>query len=215
MSTDRPRRAPGGGPFRVGLVGRAGSGKTTVARALEADGAVIIDADALGHEVTRDDPDVRAALSAEYGADVYGPGGLDRARVAARVFRDVEARERLNRLVHPRILERMRRRLEELERSGFDGTVVVDAALLLDWGFERALDAVIAVAAPEEAQLERLGRSRGWTPEEARLRLAVQRDDAAFAAAADVVLDNRGTPDALAEAARDAVTALRRRAGRT
>ena len=109
---------PGGGPFRVGLVGRAGSGKTTVARALEADGAVIIDADALGHEVTRDDPDVRAALSAEYGADVYGPGGLDRARVAARVFRDVEARERLNRLVHPRILERMRRRLEGLSVPG-------------------------------------------------------------------------------------------------
>ena len=79
-------------------------------------------------------------------------------------------------------------------------------------GASSALDAVIAVAAPEEAQLERLGRSRGWTPE-ARLRLAVQRDDAAFAAAADVVLD-RYTRCA-GRGARDAVTALRRRAGRT
>src|SRR6185503_1356355 len=140
--------------------------------------------------------------------------GLDRARVAERVFRDVEARERLNRWVHPRILERMQRRLDDLERSGFEGTVVVDAALLLDWGFERSLDAVIAVVAPEDAQLERLRRSRGWTTDESRRRLAVQRDDAAFAAAADVVLDNRGTPEALASAARDAVAALRRNAGR-
>jgi dephospho-CoA kinase len=215
MSTDRPRRAAAKGPFRVGLVGRAGSGKSTVARALEADGAVVLDADALGHEVTREDPEVRAALSAEYGEDVYGPDGLDRARVAERVFRDAEARERLNRWVHPRILERMQRRLDDLERSGFQGTVVVDAALLLDWGFERSLDAVIAVVAPEDAQLERLRRSRGWTTDESRRRLAVQRDDAAFADAADVVLDNRGTPEALASAARDAVAALRRNAGRT
>ena len=214
MSTERPRRASAvAGPFRVGVVGRAGSGKTTVARALALGGAEVIDADALGHQVTDEDAEVRVALSAEYGADVYGPGGLDRARVAARVFRDPEARARLNQLVHPRILERIRRRFAALERSGFRGIVVVDAALLLDWGLERELDAVIAVTAPEQTQLERLLRSRGWTADEARRRLAVQRDDTRFAAAADVVLDNQGTPDELARAALDAVTGLRERAG--
>jgi dephospho-CoA kinase len=214
MSTERPRRASAvGEPFRVGVVGRAGSGKTTVARALASGGAEVIDADALGHQVTDEDAEVRAALSAEYGADVYGPAGLDRARVAARVFRDADARARLNQLVHPRILERIRRRFAALERSGFRGIVVVDAALLLDWGLERELDAVIAVLAPEQVQLERLLQSRGWTADEARRRLAVQRDDMQFAAAADVVLDNQGTPDELARAALEAVTGQRQRAG--
>jgi dephospho-CoA kinase len=209
MSTDRPRRGAGGGPYRVGIVGRAGSGKTTVARALAADGAEVIDADALGHAVTATDPEVRAALSAEYGADVYGPAGLDRARVAARVFADAAARERLNRLVHPRIVDRIRRRFAALEAAGFRGVVVLDAALLLDWHLERELDAVIAVTTSESSRLERLLRSRGWNAEEARRRLGVQSDDTRFAAAADVVLDNRDTPEALARAALEAIQKLR------
>ena len=87
---DRPRRPDAGdGLFILGLVGRAGSGKSTVARALAASGAVLIEADAIGHEVTARDPEVRSALIAEYGPGVYGPdGALDRPQVAARVFSD-------------------------------------------------------------------------------------------------------------------------------
>src|SRR5262245_10835026 len=110
MSTERPRprRAHAGdGLFILGLVGRAGSGKSTVARALVADGAALIDADEIGHQVTDHDPEVRGALASEYGADIYDADGrLDRRRVAARVFSDPAARARLDALVHPRILER-------------------------------------------------------------------------------------------------------------
>jgi dephospho-CoA kinase len=215
MSTSA-RRTPGAdGLFIVGLVGRAGSGKTTVARALAAGGATVVDADALGHEVTAHDPEVRRALAAEYGDDVYGPAGLDRARVAARVFRDPEARERLNRLVHPRIVERIRARLEALRAAGHRGTVVLDAALLLDWGFERECDAVIAVMAPEAARRERLARARGWSGEETERRLAAQRPDEAFNTVADVVLENRGRPEDVERAAREAVRNLMLRRGAT
>uniref|UniRef100_A0A832I085 Dephospho-CoA kinase n=1 Tax=Eiseniibacteriota bacterium TaxID=2212470 RepID=A0A832I085_UNCEI len=204
----RPRADDG--LFIVGLVGRAGSGKSTVARALAADGARVIEADRLGHEVTDGDPEVRAALAAEYGADVYRPdGALDRARVAARVFADPEARARLDRLVHPRIVERIRRTLDAWRAAGHRGVVVVDAALMLEWGLERACDAIVAVTAPEEEQVARLAAARGWTPEQARARLAAQRTNERFAAAADAVLDNRGSPEDLARAARDAVARLR------
>jgi len=210
----RPRRAPAAdGLLIVGLVGRAGSGKSTVARALEADGAVVIAADLLGHQVTNQDPEVRRALQAEYGADVYhADGALDRRRVAARIFSDPVARAWLDRLVHPRILARIRTRLDELRAARFRGVVVIDAALMLEWGLERECDAILTVTAPEAEQIRRLARARQWTEAEARARLAAQRDNPAFAAAADLVLDNRDTIEALERAARVAVETLRARA---
>ena len=209
MSTDR-RPPAGDGLFILGLIGRAGSGKTTVARALERDGARVIEADRVGHEVADRDPAVREGLVAEYGAGVYGADGtLDRARVAARVFRDPEARARLDRLVHPRIVARIREEIGRLWREGFRGVVVVDAALMARWGFERECDAVIAVVAPEAAQVARLVRGRGWSEAEARARLAAQDSNEVSRASADVTLDNDETPETLARAARDAVNRLR------
>jgi dephospho-CoA kinase len=207
MST-RARRAPAGdGLFIVGLVGRAGSGKSAVAEALAADGATVIEADLVGHEVTDQDPEVRAALAREYGADIYRPDGrLDRERVAASVFRDPAARARLDRVVHPRLVARLEQRLAGLRARG---VVVLDAALLLEWGLERGCDAVIAVTAPQAEQVRRLVRDRGWTEEEARGRLRAQRTDEAFRAAADVTLDNAGSIEDLARRARAAVAALR------
>jgi len=214
MSIDFPSRRPaaGDGLLLIGLVGRAGSGKSTVARALAGAGAVVIDADALGHQVTDQDPEVRAALAAEYGPDVYGADGrLERGTVAARVFHDPAARARLDRLVHPRILDRIRARLEELRAAKFHGPVVIDAALMLEWGLEREVDAVIAVTAPESLQLERRRRARGWTEEEARARLAAQRSNEAFVAAADVTLVNEDTAETLERAALGALEALESR----
>ncbi len=209
MSTEARRPPAADGLLLIGLVGRAGSGKSTVAAALAAAGAAVIEADALGHAVTDGDPEVRAALESEYGEGVYGADGrLDRAVVAARVFRDPAARARLDQLVHPRIVRAIRARIAELRAASFRGPVVIDAALLLDWGFERECDAVLAVVAAEPLRLARLAAARGWTGDEARRRLAVQRSDAAFEAAADVTLDNRGSREALEHAARAALERL-------
>jgi dephospho-CoA kinase len=213
MSTERPRRTANDDDlFIVGLVGRAGSGKSSVARALAEVGAQVIDADRLGHEITDRDPAVRAALEREYGADVYrADGALDRARVGARVFTDRAALARLNQLVHPRILAAIRGRIDVLRREGFRGVVVVDAALMLDWGFERECDAVIAVTAEESDQVARLMRARAWSEPQTRARLAAQRTNEGFVAAADVVVDNRGNEAAIADLARAAIERARAR----
>jgi dephospho-CoA kinase len=217
MSTDprpspsRTRRAPDPAlPFIVGLVGRAGSGKSTVAAAFAADGARVIDADRIGHEVADRDPEVRDALIAEYGEGVYrADGTLDRAQVAERVFRDPVARARLDRLTHPRIFRRIVDAIRAWAGEGFRGVVVIDAALMLEWGLEHECHAVIAVVAPDDTQLARLVATRGWSAEEARRRLGAQRSNEAFAAAADATLDNRGSETDLVVAARAALSRLR------
>jgi dephospho-CoA kinase len=187
-------------------VGRAGSGKSTVANELAAAGAAVLEADAIGHELTDRDAEVRAALISDYGPDVYRPDGtLDRPRVAARVFGERAALDRLNALVHPRIVARLRDRVQALGREGFRGAVVVDAALMLAWGFERECDAILAVVAPEDLLIARLTARRGWSADQARARLAAQPTQEEFIAAADIVLDNRGTEAELRAATRAAL----------
>ena len=93
-------------------------------------------------------------------------------------------------------------------REGWRGIAVVDAALMLDWHLERACDAVLAVVAPEAEQIARLMKSRGWSEAEARARLEAQRTNEEYSRAADTVLVNRDTPEALALAARAAVQRL-------
>lgn len=193
----RPRRAPQAGPFVLALVGPAGAGKSTIARACAEQGALVVDGDRIGHEVTDHDPEVRAALVAEYGPDVYtASGALDRARVAARVFAEPAALARLNALVHPRILTRFRDAIALASRPGGPDLVVIDAALLLDWGFEAECDAVMAVLSPEAQQLARLTATRGWSEAEARRRLAAARSPESFAALADAVVMNDGDESA-------------------
>jgi dephospho-CoA kinase len=146
---------------------------------------------------------------AEYGAGVYlADGTLDRARVGARVFSDPAALARLNALVHPRIAARLR---DEIAHATGIDTVVIDAAVLLDWGFERECDAVIAVLASREQQIARLRKARGWSEEEATRRLGSARSHEAFKALADEVVVNETDPAAAERAVRDAIGRLRAR----
>ena len=208
----RPRRASTPGTFVLGLVGPAGGGKSTVARALASDGATVVEADRLGHEVTDHDPVVRAALIAEHGPEIYrADGRLDREKLAARVFTDPAALARLNQLVHPRILDRLRDAVRGFDGAGAPGSrslLVLDAALLLDWGFDQECDAVLAVVSPREQSIARLVRSRGWSEAQARERLAVARSNDNFAALADETIMNDGREEAAVAAARAAVARL-------
>jgi dephospho-CoA kinase len=182
----------------VGLVGRAGSGKTSFGRALVERGAALIEADRIGNHITDRDAEVRGALVAEYGPEVYQPDGtLDRAKVAERVFSDAQARARLDALVHPKLVRAIRDELAGLRAGGRTALAVVDAALMFSWGLERDCDVVVAIVASEASQVERLARGRGWSAEHARRRLAAQRTNEEFATRADVVVRNEGTLEAL------------------
>jgi len=187
----------------VGLTGGIGTGKSTVARMLEELGAMVIDADAIVHELQAPGTPLVRAIADAFGADVVdASGALDRKALADRVFGDPEARRRLNALVHPPTAAEMARRLEAA-RGRDEPLVVLDIPLLLEGrqkgsGAARALplDAVIVVYAPEDVQVQRACARDGADPEEVKARVRAQMPIEEKRALADFVVDNAGSREA-------------------
>jgi dephospho-CoA kinase len=177
--------------LRVGLTGGIGSGKSEVARRLAARGAVVIDADVAAREVVEPGTPGLAAIRDAFGPGVLLPdGSLDRERLAGIVFRDPAQREKLNRIVHPLVRERM----SELERQAAGALVVVhDVPLLAEGGLASHYDEVIVVDVPPQVQMERLLRERGLTREQAQARMAAQASREERLAIATLVVDNSGS----------------------
>jgi dephospho-CoA kinase len=191
--------APGGYcplVLRIGLTGGIGSGKSTVSALLASRGAVIVDADRIAREVVEPGTPGLARIVETFGERVLAAdGSLDRAALAAVVFADAEARSRLDGIVHPLV----RARAAELIAAVPPGTVVVnDVPLLVETGQASSYDLVLVVEADPATRVSRLVQ-RGLTAEDAQARIAVQASDEQRRAVADVVVDNSGTPEELAE----------------
>ncbi len=181
----------------VALTGGIASGKSTVAGMLRRLGAEVVDADLLAREVVAPGEPALAEIAAAFGPEVLTPSGeLDRRKLAERVFRDPASRHRLNAIVHPRVLERLRRRVEEVQGRRPDAVVVLDVPLLFDVPLPEleALPAVVVYASPQ-VQLRRLRERDGLGEEEARRRLEAQRPLADKLAYARWVVDNDGGLD--------------------
>jgi len=157
----------------IGLVGRIGAGKSTVARMFAALGAEVIDADAVAHEVL-DEPDVRAAVVARFGGEVVDPAGrVARAALASRVFGPTPdhatALADLEAIVHPPVRTRIAARLAALraaeEVDGRRRVAVLDVPLLVQSGWDAACDRLVVVACAEPVRQARLA-ARGWSPEQ-------------------------------------------------
>jgi dephospho-CoA kinase len=134
----------------------------------------VIDADALGHEVM--EPGTRAynEIVREFGAGIVDADGrIDRGKLGAIVFADAEKLKRLNAIVHPRVEEEMVRLFREWEKSGVADAAFVEAALLVEAGYQKNLDGLVVAWCRPEQQIERL-LARGMNELEARRRIAAQ-----------------------------------------
>jgi dephospho-CoA kinase len=182
----------------VGLTGGIGSGKSTVSELFRALGAVVIDADAIVHELQAPGSPLLAEMVAAFGTGILdAAGGLDREALGRVVFADAAQRARLGALVHPRVGVEMVRRLEAARRLGA-ALVVLDVPLLLEGrASARAgpvpYDAVIVVWAPEPVALERQMRRDGRDREEALRRIRAQMPLDEKKRLADHVIDNSGS----------------------
>jgi dephospho-CoA kinase len=172
-------------PLAVGLTGGLASGKSTVAQWLRDAGFLVIDADRLVAELYQPgQPGVEAVVNL-FGPDMLNPhGGVDHARLAARVFSDPDARRALEAAIHPLV----RRRFVEIAETA-KGVVVLEATLLVEAGYTPGFDLVVTVEAPCEARLER-AIQRGMPEEAARARLLAQGDGEDRRRAAHRILDN-------------------------
>lgn len=193
--------------LRVGLTGGIGSGKSAVADLLAGHGAVIIDSDLLARQAVAPGSPGLAAVVAEFGAGVLAAGGeLDRKALADIVFADSAARARLNAIVHPEV----RRLAGEQERLADPDAIVVHVIpLLVETGQQTAFDLVVVVDADPEVQRDRIRRRDGLTAEQADARINAQASRHQRLAAADIVLDNSGSPAELTEKVKELWAELR------
>lgn len=180
----------------IALTGGIASGKSTIARRLEEHGAVVIDADAIVRDVQRPGSEVLERIAAEFGAQVLAPSGeLDRAALAAVVFSDAAARERLNAIVHPAVRSESQRRFDAALAAQEDAVVVYDVPLLVEARVDDPWDLIVVAHASAAVRADRLQRLRGMTAAQAADRIAAQVPDEQRLAIADVVIDTSGSLD--------------------
>jgi dephospho-CoA kinase len=190
-------------PFRhgakpvIGLIGGIGAGKTTVAGLLAARGGEVIDADAIGHEALRQ-PDVIAQIVTRWGSRVRKPDGLlDRRAIGKIVFADAAEREALEGMVFPYIGRRCREEIARALAEPDGRFVVLDAAVMLEAGWNKEVDRIVYVDAPRALRAARLAARGGWTEGELAAREAAQWPEDVKKSHADAVILNDAGPDSL------------------
>ena len=183
----------------VGLTGNIASGKSTVAALLAASGVPIIDADLLAREAVAPGSPALRAIVDRWGPSICAPDGtLDRAALRQRVFSDPPELEALNAIVHPEVGRLRDERIAELRERGVP-VAVCDVPLLFEAGLTDTVDTILLVDAPRDLRLDRLVRDRGLDPADAMAMIAAQMPAELKRSRADVVIENDGTPEQLAE----------------
>lgn len=183
----------------VGLIGAPGSGKSWVAAEFARRGARVLSGDQLGHEALRQ-RGIRNRVIERWGSRIVGEDGeIDRRKLGAIVFADPTERRALETLVHPWIEQRFREEIQEAATHPNVALIVLDAAVLLEAGWDRMCDRVVFVQAPREFRLRRLAEQRSWSEKEVAARENAQMSLADKVRRADFVVDNSGPPEQTAQ----------------
>ena len=195
----------------IGLTGNMGSGKSLASSLLAAQGAAVIKADNVGHEVLLPGGPAYDRVRELFGDGFLDKDGLlDRSRLGAFVFADASGRRlrQLEGVTHPAIVDEISRRIAVFQAEG-RSLIVVEAALFFDTPLEAMVDQIWAVTAPRETLLRRIMARDGCGRQAAEDRLDKQLPPEELARRSQKVLVNDGTPDDLARTVERAVAELR------
>jgi dephospho-CoA kinase len=180
----------------IGLTGGIGAGKSTVTQMLAELGAAVIDADKVGHQIYVPDMPAWREIVATFGEPVLNADRtINRQALGKIVFADPEALRTLNRIVHPKMFDRMAELIAELRARGGMKAIVVEAAVLIEANWQPLVDQVWLVVASELVVIERLAKQRHLTPEQIRTRIAAQLSKEERLKHAHTVIRNDGALD--------------------
>lgn len=176
----------------IGLTGGIGSGKSTVARFLAELGAVIVDADKVGHEAFKPNTELWGEIVATFGRQILTPSGeIDRKKLGEIVFNNQESLLKLNEIMHPRLKAIVKAQFDEYRQQGVD-VVVLEAAVLIEANWISQVDEVWITVASESEVLKRLKEQRGLEEEAILARIRSQLSNEERIKYADVVIYNDG-----------------------
>jgi len=179
----------------IGLTGGIGSGKSTVSQFLAELGAVILDADKIGHEVFKPNTEAWHEVVAAFGRQILTPSGeINRKKLGELVFSQPESLLRLNQIMHPQIYNIVKAQIEEYRRQGVD-VVVLESAILIEANWTSLVDEVWVTVAQEAMVLKRLKEQRGLEEEQTLARIRSQLSSEEQIKHADVVIHNNGDLD--------------------
>ncbi len=200
--------------LHAGLTGGIASGKSTVARMFQEEGACLIDLDELAHFVEEPDRPGWKAVVAYFGSEILNDDKtINREKLGAIVFRDKEKLAGLNRIVHPAVFEEWNRRLKEINKKTPHAIVISDIPLLFEVGMKHLLDVVILVYVSPGDQIQRLMQRNGCSRAEADVRLASQMPIDDKIPHADYVIDNGDSMEKTRAAVHEVWEELKRKKG--
>jgi len=180
--------------LKVGLTGSIAVGKSYVVSVLRDLGCVVFDADKVAHSVMEPGRPAYQDIVNEFGSAVLAEdGSIDRARLGAIVFADEARRQRLNEIVHPRVIAEQDRLLREAEAVNSGGIAIIDAALMIESGGYKRFNKLIVVFCDTETQIQRLMKRNQISREDAERRVAAQMSSDEKRKYADYEIDTSGT----------------------
>jgi len=176
----------------VGLTGGMASGKSIVSKILKEIGLPIIDADLIAREIVRPNEAGYREIVDHFGQGLLNPDQtINRRKLAKIIFSDPEERERLNSILHPRIVKEIKIRIEDFKERG-ERMLIIDAALLIEAGELSLVDKLIVVTVSPKIQVRRLAQRDHLTEKEAREHIATQMPLSEKMKLADYVVNNSG-----------------------
>jgi len=182
------RRLPKNSPFKVGVTGGIGAGKSTVSEIFKVLGVPVFNSDIVGKKILSSDQDAIAEVKNHFGEESYAQGSLNRAYLAEAVFENPEKRKQLNQIVHPRV----RAAFDSFSESHSDGYVINEAAILIESGGHKAMDVIILVHAPMEERIKRTVQRDKVNRQQVESRINAQMTDAEKLPLATFTINNDG-----------------------
>ena len=174
----------------IGLTGKTGAGKSTVAAFLREKGCYIINGDKIARDILLPGEKAVRELADFFGDDIILPdGNIDRKKVASRAFATSENTAALNAITHPHITARFVAEIKKAENEGYS-VAIIDAAAILESDCRKLCSAFIVVTAPENIRLERILSRDRITKEQAMTRIRAQKEDEYYLSRADYVIRN-------------------------